>query len=339
MQGDPFAALELPHTATPEEIKGAYRRLVALYHPDNNPGFTALATAKVVELNEAYARAQAGWTPADGAVDGGPSGAADGARGRGPSFVSKRRGRSGGAPPWTPPAPVRHDNPPRRWDPPTPPPRATGPKPPPPRYPAPPPPRQGSGARHGGVGSEVGGGADGAARRVAFVADLVETGFLERPEDAERGHPVLEAFLPHVEEGDALRSCARHEWLEATGDVPPPVGHHRIHHAVPSAAVGGAEVRAEAIARLAPAQFIASTGETLLWTLSDYVPGDGILLQEDVAVHAVTRSEVVEVRRSRDLVEIGLQGGGHLTVRLTRPAAAALAAALTTPSSEPELGG
>jgi DnaJ domain len=49
---DPFAALELPAGATPEEIAAAYRRLAKRWHPDRGGG--AAAAARMAEINVAY---------------------------------------------------------------------------------------------------------------------------------------------------------------------------------------------------------------------------------------------------------------------------------------------
>jgi hypothetical protein len=49
---DPFAALELPPGATPEEIAAAYRRLAKRWHPDRGGG--AVAAARMAEINVAY---------------------------------------------------------------------------------------------------------------------------------------------------------------------------------------------------------------------------------------------------------------------------------------------
>ena len=49
---DPFAALELPPRATPEEIAAAYRRLAKRWHPDRGGG--AAAAARMAEINVAY---------------------------------------------------------------------------------------------------------------------------------------------------------------------------------------------------------------------------------------------------------------------------------------------
>lgn len=54
MPSDPYALLELETDATDAEVKAAYRRLAALYHPDRNPGFQAAATERLKQLNEAY---------------------------------------------------------------------------------------------------------------------------------------------------------------------------------------------------------------------------------------------------------------------------------------------
>ncbi len=54
MTDDPYAVLEVARDATEAEIKAAYRRLAATYHPDRNPGFQDAANEKLKELNAAY---------------------------------------------------------------------------------------------------------------------------------------------------------------------------------------------------------------------------------------------------------------------------------------------
>lgn len=53
MTKDPYQVLGVPHGATEEEIKAAYRRLAKQYHPDLHPG-DAAAAAHMNEINEAY---------------------------------------------------------------------------------------------------------------------------------------------------------------------------------------------------------------------------------------------------------------------------------------------
>ncbi|MCM2359686.1 MAG: DnaJ domain-containing protein [Geobacteraceae bacterium] len=53
-QTDYYQLLGLKKTATPEEIKRAYRKLAVKYHPDKNPGDKG-AEEKFKEINEAYA--------------------------------------------------------------------------------------------------------------------------------------------------------------------------------------------------------------------------------------------------------------------------------------------
>jgi curved DNA-binding protein len=49
---DYYATLDVPKTATPDDIKRAYRKLARKYHPDLNPGDKA-AEAKFKDVNEA----------------------------------------------------------------------------------------------------------------------------------------------------------------------------------------------------------------------------------------------------------------------------------------------
>ena len=48
-----YDTLEVPETATPAEIKKAYRRLSLIYHPDKNRG-NADISGKFQKINEAY---------------------------------------------------------------------------------------------------------------------------------------------------------------------------------------------------------------------------------------------------------------------------------------------
>src|SRR5579875_426959 len=50
---DYYEILGVPRTASPEEIKRAFRKLAMKYHPDRNPG-NKEAEAKFKEINEAY---------------------------------------------------------------------------------------------------------------------------------------------------------------------------------------------------------------------------------------------------------------------------------------------
>ena len=57
---DPYQVLNIPSTASDEEVKKAYRELARKYHPDNyhdNP-LADLAQEKMKEINEAYAEIQ-----------------------------------------------------------------------------------------------------------------------------------------------------------------------------------------------------------------------------------------------------------------------------------------
>lgn len=53
MARDPYDVLGVPHGASEEEIKTAYRKLAKKYHPDLNPG-DASAAQKMNEVNAAY---------------------------------------------------------------------------------------------------------------------------------------------------------------------------------------------------------------------------------------------------------------------------------------------
>src|ERR1700754_4191983 len=53
MRRDPYRVLEVPSTASAEELHDAYRRLVKLHHPDHNGGSEESAR-RFAEIQEAY---------------------------------------------------------------------------------------------------------------------------------------------------------------------------------------------------------------------------------------------------------------------------------------------
>lgn len=71
---DPYEVLGVPHGASEEDIKKAYRELARKYHPDNyaNNPLADLAQEKMKEINEAY----------DTLTKGGSSSSYDGSNGR-----------------------------------------------------------------------------------------------------------------------------------------------------------------------------------------------------------------------------------------------------------------
>ena len=54
---DPYTVLGVPATATDAELRGAYRKLVQLHHPDHNGG-SAESARRFEEVQEAYAEAR-----------------------------------------------------------------------------------------------------------------------------------------------------------------------------------------------------------------------------------------------------------------------------------------
>jgi DnaJ-class molecular chaperone len=50
---DPYTTLEVPHTATTDDIKKAYRRLAKMWHPDKN-GESKEAERMFKKINAAY---------------------------------------------------------------------------------------------------------------------------------------------------------------------------------------------------------------------------------------------------------------------------------------------
>lgn len=53
MARDPYEVLGIPHGASEDDIKNAYRRLAKQYHPDLNPG-DETAAQRMNEINAAY---------------------------------------------------------------------------------------------------------------------------------------------------------------------------------------------------------------------------------------------------------------------------------------------
>jgi DnaJ-domain-containing protein 1 len=58
-----FSALDLPATATPQQIKDSYRELVKVWHPDRfgDEKLKERANAKLKEINEAYEKLSAAY--------------------------------------------------------------------------------------------------------------------------------------------------------------------------------------------------------------------------------------------------------------------------------------
>jgi preprotein translocase subunit Sec63 len=59
---DPFEILGISRTATPDEIRAAYRNLAARYHPDKHRGnpLETLAAEKLAQINWAYEKIRSG---------------------------------------------------------------------------------------------------------------------------------------------------------------------------------------------------------------------------------------------------------------------------------------
>lgn len=329
---NPFALLGVPPTATHAEIKIAYRGLVRLYHPDNNPGFPTEAAAKLRELRDAYDAALAGWTPGLAGTTGAPgsSGVGQGPVAPRPATRASagrrgRRVRRAGQTyerPWQAPPPNKHDNPPRKMDPPKVPPKQQGPEPPQPKYAHVPPPRAAS-ARRDDRPVDV---LEQSRRRDALIGDLVEIGFVGHPDEIALDHAIVDAFVPVLADGDRVRVAARYDALAAAG-TPAAVRHHEVFlHAVPTSS--GDDARAKAIAALVRAQLVAVTGDRLLWTVSRFAEADGLLLQERVDVHAESLDSINRASLMQGGVGIGFSAGLAVRFSLATDAATGLVAAV-----------
>lgn len=334
---DPFRVLELERGASEAEVKSAYRRLVRLYHPDNNPGFPDEAAAKLRELRDAHDAALAGWTPpppvSQSWVAPAPTPrdqakrSLDGKERK----EARRRARAGGRlpgepPPWTPPPPNRHENPPRRMDPPTvprkPEPEAKpAPTPPEPKYVHVPPAREETPTPVVALSAEEL--AVQAARRATLLLDLVATGFAQHVDEFELDHAILDALLPVLDDGERVHACARYDELAAAGK-PAETQHEAVLlHPVPDEQPGSA-----AIAALVRGRFIAVTQRRLLWTVSRLAPASGALVQERLDVHAEPLEVVARVSIMQGGLGIGLTSGLAMRFRLADDLAVALQAAL-----------
>lgn len=85
---DPYQILNIPPTATDEEVKRAYRDLARKYHPDNyhdNP-LADLAQEKMKEINEAYDQIQKQRKASSAASQSYSSGYGESSRGYGGSY-------------------------------------------------------------------------------------------------------------------------------------------------------------------------------------------------------------------------------------------------------------
>lgn len=330
---NPFEVLELDLTATQAQVKAAYRRLVRLYHPDNNPGFPQEAAAKLRELRDAQDLALGGWKPGTPGVVVEPAAGAAApvpmpTPAPAPAFASTRRGRKGRRAaqtyqrPWQPPPVQRHENPPRRMDPPTVPPKSAGPQPPEPKYAHVPPARPVAAVRADRP-VDV---AALAARRSLLIDDLVAVGFVGHADEVALDHAIVDAFLPVLADGDRVRVAARYSGLAAAGQ-PPAVRHHEVFlHAVPT--IGGDDVREQAVAALARAHLVACTDDRLLWTVSRLAEADGLLLQERVDVHAEAFSAIDRASLMQGGIGLGFTAGLAVRFALDEGSATRLVAAV-----------
>lgn len=316
---DPFRVLGLEHGATDAEIKSAYRRLVRLYHPDNNPGFPDEAAAKLRELRDAHDQALNGWSPPPPVS---ASWVAPAPAPRDPSKrpldgkerkEAKRRARAGGRlpgepPPWTPPPLNRHENPPRRMDPPTVPPKEAPPKPagppvpPEPKYVHVPPAREEAPVPPVAPTPEAL--AAQASKRATLLLDLVATGFAQHVDEFELDHAIVDALLPILEDGERVHACARYDDLAAAGTPA-----ERRHEAVLLHPVTDDQPSDAVVASLIRGRFIAITQHRLLWTVSRVAPGSGPTIQERLDVHAEPLDAVARVSIMQGGLGIGLASG------------------------------
>lgn len=318
---NPFELLGLALGAPEAEIKAAYRGLVRLYHPDNNPGFPDEAAAKLRELRDAYDQALAGWRPAPAPLAGwtapAPAPGAAGKRGR-------RAKREAGPPPrpWTPPPPNKHDNPPRKMDPPKVPSKPQGPEPPEPKYAHVPPPRSAASLSDRPVDA-----AAEATRRAVLIDDLVAVGFVNHPDELALDHAIVDAFLPVLGGGERVRLAVRYASLAAAG-TPPAVRHREVFlHPVPLG-VDDEVVRAQVVAELVRAYFVVATDDRLLWTVSRFNDVEDVLLPERVDVHAESLESINRASLMQGGIGLGFGTGLAVRFQLGEDAATGLVAAV-----------
>ena len=94
MRRDPYRVLEVPPTASPEQLHDAYRRLIKLHHPDRNGG-SAESTQRFQEIQQAYEEVRNRPRAARRARDGRVGRGADGeAPRRGPSPAHAERAKA-----------------------------------------------------------------------------------------------------------------------------------------------------------------------------------------------------------------------------------------------------
>lgn len=95
---DPYKVLGVSPSASDDEIKSAYRKLVKKYHPDNyaNSPLADLATEKMKEINEAYSTIQQ-MRSGGGSSSGGYGSAGYGSAGYGSAGGGYRTSYSGGS--------------------------------------------------------------------------------------------------------------------------------------------------------------------------------------------------------------------------------------------------
>lgn len=314
MTADPYTTLGLPPDASFDDVKAAYRRLAALYHPDRNPGFQEAANRRLQEINEAYERigaarrvaGDAQHAPRDGDADRAAAEAA--ARARRAAEAKARRDAE---------AKARRDADAKA--------------------------RRDAKAQRDPEAEPAGGQARGdaeAAKRATTEAALRRVGFLSHAGGA--AEVVVVEFLASVlPAGSEIGACMRYSELRANGQYTTSDVSRRFLRSIPMKAAdpfGGALTPGRRHL-LSPTRVVVCTKRVLLWTDGAFAPSDGIVVEECVTARTIRFRDILgaEARR-KGTVNVWVDDGPTLTFRVAPQHAAELAGYVERASS-PELTG